>query len=391
MFDSPTTPEAGQASSATAWRPRRPAGLYGALALMLLGAGAVLAFSGILPRPEAPAPPAVAEPPPALTVAVAPAGTRPMLRVVSGDGSVVAWQELILGADIGGLRVIEVAVEEGDTVHAGQLLARLDDSVLSAQAAQAEAAVAEAAAALEMARADLARAEELLRSRTGTRQNLEQRQSAARQAEARLISARARRDETAARLAQTRILAPTDGVVSRRAALLGSVPAPGQEMFRILRDGRLELDARIPELDLAGVEPGQEVRVRHGDRVIPARVRAVAPTVAPETRLGLVHIALPANSGLRPGMFARAEILAGKREVVALPAEAVVFREGAPVAFVLPEGSDRVELRRIAAGAHRDGTVEVTEGIRAGERVVVAGAGFLSDGDHVRLATPLPR
>src|SRR5690606_32605138 len=139
----------------------------------------------------------------------------------------------------------------------------------------------------------------------------DQRQAAARQAEARLASARASRDEAQVRLNQTRLRAPYDGVILKRGILPGAVSGVGQEMVRLLRDGRLELDARLPEVDLADVAPGQPVRVLHGSREIQATVRAIAPTVTAESRLGLVHIALPADSGLRPGMFARAEIQAG--------------------------------------------------------------------------------
>jgi RND family efflux transporter MFP subunit len=328
------------------------------------------------------APPA--EPPPALTVSVAAVVQRPMARVVVGDGSVVAWQELVVGAEAGGLRVVEVAVEEGDRVRRGELLVRLEDAVLVAQRDAAEASVREAEAALRVARQDLVRSEELSRGQIAARQTLEQREAAARQAEARLAAARARRDEAAARLAQTRVLAPTDGTVSRRTALLGAVAPAGQEVVRLIRDDRLELDARVPELDLAAVQAGQRVRVAHGDRTIEARVRAVAPTVAAETRLGGVHVALPPDAGLRPGMFARAEIQSEPATALTVPQEAVVFREGRPAVFVL--AGDRVALRPLATGRRRDGAVEVLDGLAPGEQVVVAGAGFLSDGDRVRLA-----
>jgi HlyD family secretion protein len=363
------------------------------LATALLIAGGAFGWWWQSPPPSSsPAGPTAPTALPVLTVAVAIATTRAATAEVVGDGSVVAWQELAIGAEIGGLRVVEVPVEEGQAVRAGDLLARLDAGVIRAQAAQAEAAVAEAAAARDIARADLGRADQLARSQSGSVQLAEQRRAAALQAEARLASAEARRDEAAARLAQTRILAPADGILARSSARIGNVTAMGQDMFRILRDGRLELDARVPELDLASVRPGQPATVRHGDRSIVAEVRDIAPLVAPDTRLGIVHIALPAGAGLLPGMFARAEIATGTRPVVVVPAAAVVFRDGAPQVFVLAEGgaadTQRVAMRRIAAGAREGGMVAVHGGIAAGERVVVAGAGFLSDGDLVRVSSP---
>lgn len=389
----PPAPRDAAAPKAAA-RPQRRrrwllAAPFAAVALGLAGA-ALLSERGTLGRADRKTPttvagaPGPAEPPPALTVSVAPVVQRPMARVVVGDGSVVAWQELVIGAEAGGLRVVEVAVEEGDRVRRGQLLVRLEDSVLAAQRGAAEASVQEAEASLRLAQQDLIRSVELSRSQSSTRQILEQRQAAARQAEAQLAAARARRDEAAARFAQTRVVAPTDGTVSRRAALLGAVAPAGQEMVRLIRDDRLELDARVPELDLAAVRAGQRVRVVHGDREVEAQVRIVAPTVAAETRLGVVHVALPPDAGLRPGMFARAEIQSDAATALTVPQEAVVFREGRPAVYVV--SGDRVALRPLTTGRRRDGAVEVLDGLAAGERVVVAGAGFLSDGDRVRSA-----
>ncbi|UFN49952.1 efflux RND transporter periplasmic adaptor subunit [Roseomonas sp. OT10] len=350
---------------------------------------AVLLAAG-LPAPHAALAQGQAAPPAALTVAAAPVEIRAVERSVRGDGSIVAWQELVLGAEVAGLRVVELGAEEGDRVRQGQLLVRLDDAVLRAQAAQAAAAVTEAEANLRLAQAELRRVQELQRGEYAARQTLEQRQANAAGAEARLAAARAQRDDAEARLAQTRILAPTDGIVTTRRAQLGTVVSLGQEMLRLIRDGRIELDARVPELDLAAIAPGQAARVRHGGREVTATVRAIAPTVAPETRLGIVHLSLPPDSGLRPGMFASAAIVTGRADSPTIPREALLHRDGRPVAFAV-EG-DRVALRRLELGmADLDGRVEVRAGLSPGERVVVAGAGFLNDGDRVRLAEPAAR
>ncbi len=383
MLDRPIPIEAPQ--EATASPPPRRRWVWPVLWVLVLAGAGTAAWMWRQANPPAP-PPATNTAVPALTVAVGPVVTRRMASSVVGDGSIVAWQELVIGAEVGGLRIVEAPLDEGMPVRAGELLARLDDSVIAAQTAQAVAAVGEAEAFLDFARQEETRSETLVRSQTGSRQLLEQRQSAVRQAEARLVSVRARRDEAEARLAQTRILAPTDGVVSRVSVRIGAVTALGQEMFRVIRDNRLELEARVPELELADVRPGQAALVRHGAQQIAAEVRLVSPVVAAETRLGLVRIALPPDSGLRPGMFARAEIQGPAREVLMVPASAIVFREGAPQAFILPEGEERVAMRRLATGARQDGMVEVTEGLQPGERVVTAGAGFLVNGDLVRVA-----
>jgi RND family efflux transporter MFP subunit len=143
---------------------------------------------------------------------------------------------------------------------------------------------------------------------------------------------------------------------------------------------------RIPELELSTARPGQVARVFHGAQEVEGRVRAVAPLVAGDTRLGIAYVALPAESGLRPGMFARAELRPDAVPTqLTVPQEAVVFREGRAVAFVLPEGSERVQARSVTTGQRRDGVVEITAGLAEGERVVAAGAGFLGEGDRVRV------
>lgn len=333
--------------------------------------------------------PAAATEPAAQSVAVAAVERRAVERTVRGDGTVAAWQELVIGAESGGLRVLEV-VEEGEAVRRGQVLVRLDDTLLRAQAAQAAAAAAEAEANFRLAGAELRRAQELQRGEFAARQTLEQRQAATAGAEARLAAARAQRDDADARLTRARILAPHDGTVSRRSILPGAVVVPGQELVRLVRDGRIELGARVPELDLVGVAPGQPARVRHGGREVAAVVRAVAPVIAAETRLGTVHLTLPPDSGLRPGMFARADIVVGRVEAPVLPRAALVHRDGRPVAFVLDAGGAAVALRRLELGpAGPDGAPEVRAGLEAGERVVVAGAGFLGDGDRVRVVEAL--
>jgi RND family efflux transporter MFP subunit len=329
-----------------------------------------------VPRPAAP-----------LTVAVAPVELRRLKEVIFGDGSVVAWQETTLSAEAGGLRVVEVLAEEGDQVTAGQILVRFDDGLQTAFAAQAGAAATEAEAALQLARTELARASALARDAITSRQVVESRQGALLQAEARLAAAHARRDEAAVRLAQTRILTPVDGIVARRSVTLGSVPAPGQEVYRIIRDGRLELAAKVPELALRTVIPGQRTLVRHGEHLAEGSVRAIAPLVDSVTRLGVVYIKLPEESGLRPGMFAQAEIAVEPRQTVAVPEQALTIRGGMPVAFVL--GADaRVSARQIAVGMRHDGFVEIRDGLQPGESVVTSGLGFLMDGILARAATP---
>jgi RND family efflux transporter MFP subunit len=350
-------------------------------ALSLLLAAVALAGCG---RGDPPKPAANAAAP-ALTVTLASAERKDLSRTLVANGSVVAWQELVLGSEAQGMVVAEVLVDEGDLVKAGQLLARLDDSVLSAQLRQQESAIIEAQAALVEAKSNFSRAGALRKQGTVSEQTAEAREAEARQAAARVAAAEARRDELRARIAQTRIEAPTDGTITRRSVAVGSVPGSGTELFRMVRDNRIELDAQLAEVDLPAVQPGQKVLVTHESGVsVTGEVRAVAPTLDARTRQGIVHVALPAGTGLKPGMFARAQIEVQRAPAVIVPEQAVVSREGKPQVFALGEDA-RVVQRAIETGVRRDGYVEVRQGLQAGDRIVLAGAGYLRDGDVVRV------
>jgi RND family efflux transporter MFP subunit len=182
------------------------------------------------------------------------------------------------------------------------------------------------------------------------------------------------------------IRAPTAGVVSKRAALIGSVVNPTTELFRLIRDGRIELDAQVPELDLDVVRPGQSARILRGAEAYAGTVRLVAPVVDAASRLGIVHIALGRGTPLKPGMFARAEIDVGEASSLAVPDAALVFRDGRPGVFAI-NAENRVALHAVETGLRKAGWVEVTTGVERGQRIVVAGAGFLNDGDLVRVDT----
>jgi RND family efflux transporter MFP subunit len=273
-------------------------------------------------------------------------------------------------------------------VKTGQVLAELDARVLQAQLRQQEAGVVEAKSTLAVAENNHRRAVELVNRGIISSATLDDRVSAAETGAARLAAAEAARDELAARVAQAKIVAPADGRIAKRSILPGDVVNPGTETFRLIRDDRLELDAQIPEADMAQLAPGQSALVIHeGSDPVQATVRLVAPTVDPKTRLGLVYLSLPPNSGLRAGMYARCEITLDDRAVPAVPDEAVVWR-AAQHAIVFVIGNDgRVTSREIVPGTRQNGWIEIKSGLAPTDRIAVAGAGFLSDGDKVKVST----
>lgn len=323
------------------------------------------------------------------TVTVATAQTQSLPRTVTASGTVSAWEEVPVGAETGGLTATAVLVDEGAYVRQGQPLVQLNDALLRAQLAQQEAAVESAEANAEREDGDLARARELRERGFLAQASLDMAISEQRAAQAQLASARAALSETRTRLNQTTIRAPVAGLVISRSVTRGQIVQPGEELFRMVRDGRLELDARLPETELGLIRPGQSASVASdGVGSATGSVRIVTPEVNPDTRLGVARIALTGNSGLRPGMFARARIDVGAQETVAVPTPAVLYRNNRAGVFVLGAG-DAVAFRPVTV-LSRDDRLTAVDGLDAGVRVVVSGAGFLSDGDRVRVATAPP-
>jgi len=270
-------------------------------------------------------------------------------------------------------------------VRKGDVLAVFASELAEADLAQARAAVAEAEAALAEAAANARRARDLEATGALSAQQIQQYMTAERTAAARLEAQRALARVQQLRLAQTRVLAPDAGVVSSRNATVGAVVPPGQELFRLIRQGRLEWRAEVAATDLARVRPGARARLLpSGGEAIEGKVRMVAPTVDPATRNGLVYVDLPAPAGARPGMFARGEFEIGRSTGLTLPQTAVLLRDGFSVVFrVGPDG--KVAQTKVGTGRRVGDRVEIVSGLEAGAKVVASGVGFLADGDLVKV------
>jgi RND family efflux transporter MFP subunit len=322
-----------------------------------------------------------------LTVAVASLQPATFPIRVSANGNIMAWQEASIGTEANGLRLIEVKVNVGDRVRRGQPLATFAADTVEAELAQSRAAVAEADVALAEAAANAERARALKESGALSAQQIQQYINAERRARAKLDAARAVERMQQLRLAQTRIAAPDDGVVSARAATVGAVVPAGQELFRLIRGGRLEWRAEVAAADLLKLKPGQKVRITAtGADVIEGRLRMLAPAIDIQTRNGLAYVDLPSSNTARAGMFARGEFEIGSNEVKTLPQTAVQLREG--FSYVMRVGPDsRVIQTKVTPGRRSGNRIEIVGGLDVKDRVVVSGAAFLSDGDLVRVTS----
>jgi RND family efflux transporter MFP subunit len=348
----------------------------------------------------------------AAVVTVARVAPAEFVETVRATGSLVAREEILVGPEVEGLRVVEVVADEGARVKKGDVLARLVADTLDAQLAQNDAAIARSSAAIAQAKASIVQAEARL-VETGnayerakplrqaghmTEAAFDQRQQAAKTAQAQLAAARdgllvaeaekaqveAQRRELLWRRGRVAVTAPADGIISRRMARVGGYAAGAAEpMFRIVAKGEVELDAEVTETRLAAVKVGQTARVEvAGLGQITGTVRLVSPEVDKSTRLGRVRIYLGDNPALRVGSFARASITTADGSGLAVPASAVLHKaDGASVQVVR---AGRVETRRIRIGLASGALVEVREGLREGDLVVARAGTFLRDGDAVR-------
>lgn len=319
------------------------------------------------------------------TVGVATVSIQSLPRIINASGTVTPWEEVPVGAETGGLTAVAVNADEGQTVRQGQVLVALNDTMLRAQLRQQDAAVTSARATLAQTDAALRRARELQQKGYLSQAALDTALANQQTAAAQLAAAEASRNEIFARLGQAAIRAPVSGLISRRSVTKGQIVTAGTELFRIVRDGRLELDAEIPESDLLSIHAGMPAKVS-SDQVgdVAGTVRIVTSEVNTQSRVGLARISLAPGSGFRSGMFARAQIAAGVQPAPTFPTAAILYRQNQPGVFVV-DARSRAQFRRIDILA-RTADRTAANGLNPGERVVVEGAGFLGDGDAVHVA-----
>jgi len=325
---------------------------------------------------------------PALTVTtVLPQAERLPLRLAA-NGNIAAWQEAIIGSDTAGLRITAVHVNVGDVVRAGQPLVSFSDDVPRAELAQARAALLEAEAVATEARGNAERARTLQNSGAMSTQQINQYITAAETAAARVAAARATLEARQIRQQRTRLLAPEAGTIATRTATVGAVVGSGAELLRMIRLGRLEWRAEVTGTELTRLRPGLPVRVSAANGTdVSGRVRMLAPTVDPQTRLALVYVDLqtPAGPGapLRPGMYASGTFELGESPALTVPQRALVVRDGFNYVFRL-KADNRVSQIKVETGRRVGDRVEIPAGIDVSTRLVLDGAGFLNDGDLVR-------
>lgn len=324
---------------------------------------------------------------PALTVEVTAPDGGGTVQVLDTSGGLFAWQEVAVGADVSGYRVSEVFVDVGDSVQKGQVLAKLDDALLRQSVLQAQAAVEEAKATLEQTQAAARRGEALQKSGLISKQDLETLNTNAATATARLNSATAQLQAANQKLDYATIHAPDGGVISERSVAPGQIANAGANLFKLIRQSRVEWRAEIPASELGKVRRGMTASITRADGTkATGVVRTVSPGLDTNTQRGLAYVDLKLEPLVRPGMYVTGAIHLARAKTLTVPLAAVSVRDGFSYVFVL-QPDRTVRQQRVTVGQLLNDTIEVRDGLSSDDRIVATGAGFLHDGDVVRLGS----
>jgi RND family efflux transporter MFP subunit len=360
------------------------------LAIAVLAAALIAAMvAGIAMRGRAPAAP----PPPAasaLTVALVQPRQARWAESIDASGAIAPWQEASIRSLLTGERLAQVEVDIGSVVKRGQLLARYDTTMLKAVAAQSAAALAQAQASAQQARTNESRALQMNDSGGISKQDLLQYRTTAQVTKAQEDAARAQLQARMIDLQNASILAPDDGTISARTATLGSVAPVGQELFRLIRQDRLQWQAEVTAAEVASVRIGQPIVLLLPDNTLArGTVGRIAPSLDPQSRVALIYADLEPASHARAGMYTGGRIVLGESNALVIPASALAMHDGRNnVAVVVDrDGVERVSLREVTTGRREGNSVEVVHGLAGTERIVGNGAGLLNEGDLVTLAS----
>ncbi|MEB6478534.1 efflux RND transporter periplasmic adaptor subunit [Acinetobacter vivianii] len=327
----------------------------------------------------------------ALTVTVVSPQQQNWKQTFTANGNIAAWQEVVIGSELSGQRLTRVNVNVGDEVRRGQVLAEINSETIRADLAAAKASYAEAQAVLTDAITNNKRIQQLTNTGAISAQEATQYQTSQATAQAKLDAARAQIESNQLRLAQTRVVSPDHGVISARTATVGSLAQTGQELFRLIRDHRLEWRAEVTTADLYKLKQGMTAHIISPDPAQPAvtgKVRMIAPVIDPQTRYGLVYVDIPTTQAVRMGMFVKGEFDLGQKPALTVPQTALLLRDGFSYVFTVND-KNRVTQQKVNVGRRLGDRVEILD-LAPNVKVVSSGTGFLADGDLVSIAKDIP-
>lgn len=328
---------------------------------------------------------------PALTVMVMQPELQNWKQNFTANGNIAAWQEVVIGSELSGQRITKVNVNVGDSVQRGQVLAEINSESIRAELATAKANYAEAKAVLADASINNQRIQQLKNTGAISQQEATKYLTSQSTAQARLDAAKAQIDSNQLRLTQTQVIAPDHGVISARTATVGSLAQTGQELFRLIRDNRLEWRAEVTSTDLYKLKKGMTAHIISPDpsrSAVSGSVRMIAPVIDPQTRYGLVYVDIPTTDAVRMGMFVKGEFDLGEKPALTVPQTAVLLRDGFSYVFIVNK-DNRVTQQKVTLGRRLNDRVEIVD-LAANTQLVASGTGFLSDGDLIKRGQAIP-
>lgn len=303
--------------------------------------------------------------------------------IAEANGYVMPWQEIHIGTEIGGLRLSSILVSVGDTVKKGQILARLNAATVETDLDSANAQQAEAEGTLVQAVATLDRAKRLAPSGGVSQQDLTLYETQKHTAEARLNSAKALVKRQQLRLENATLMAPDDGVISSSSVSEGMIVPAGSDLFRLIRQGRLEWHAEVAGEVLLKLTPGQEAIMKSPlGAEVKGRLRRVSPTIDMTTHKGVVYVDIPAGAPLKSGLNVSGVFNIGKQAALVLPASAVLRRDGKAKVYTL-NADHRIEATEVTIGRVKGERVEILSGVSPQDLVVSKGLNTLKVGEQV--------
>ncbi len=307
---------------------------------------------------------------------------------VTFTGAIAARYDMPIANEGDTGRIVAVYAEAGDKVKRGQVLARIDDSVIVQQVNRLAASLDQAKAQAALSAAEYRRAQGVEAAGALSAEDIEKRRATAITDAANVKVVAAQLAEAQARLGRTRIVAPVDGTVLTRGAEVGQIAAPGgPTLFRVASGGEVEMRGQIAEQDLAQVKAGQPATVYLTgiDRPFTGTVRLLGAVIDPNTRLGDIRITLKPDPALRPGAFARGEVTVEKAQRPVLPQTAVMADANGSYVLLVTD-ANRVERHAVRVSGVTDAGAVISEGLTGKERVVATAGGFLRDGEEVKVA-----
>jgi HlyD family secretion protein len=319
------------------------------------------------------------------TVSVTEVGVSTLPTTVSIIGTIAARYDMPIGVEGDAGRVAAIYVEAGDHVKRGQVLARLNVSVLEPQVANLEAALEQARAEADLAEAEYRRAQAVGASGALSAEETQRRKSATLTAAAKVKVAAAQLAEAQARLARAAVRAPADGIILTRNVEVGQTATPGGEaLFRLSEGGEVELRGQVAEQDLPLLKVGQSVNVRLTGitRVYEGHVRLLGAVIDPQTRLGQVRVSLVPDPNLRPGAFARADVTVSNADRAVLPQTAVLTDDKGSYVLIV-NAQHKVERRAVRVSGIVQNGVTIADGVSSKDQVVATAGAFLQEGELV--------